>query len=153
MKKVLILAISVVFGMSMFFAYAGPALAGDTMAQGTSCALPSFTGPSHDSGYMGARVLDPQDNELGRVFDVTAGADGAINFLVVYSCLPGMTDKLVAIPVFEVETNQRVGTITVGVTKEQVMGAPAITSGEWNNLGFLWSHWFDKNRDYFENNG
>jgi hypothetical protein len=151
MKKLLILAISVVFGMSMFFAYAGPATAGEEMmAQGAACANPSFSGASHDSGYMGALVLDPQNNELGRVFDVTSGIDGQINFLVVYSCLPGMADKLVAVPVWDTDIPQRVGTVTVSITKEQFLGAPGVTSQEYSDLGFRWSRWFEDNHTYFE---
>src|SRR5271157_3560112 len=108
MKKLLVSAIAVVFGMSMFVAYAVPATAGeDTTAQGASCPTLSFSGPSYGSGYMGAIVLDPQDNELGRVFDVMSAEEGSINYLIVYSCLPGMSDKLVAIPVRDFDTPQR----------------------------------------------
>ena len=156
MNKLLALAISLVFGMSMFFAFAGPATAGeDTMMQGTSCAIPSFSSPSQNSEYLGALVLDSQNNELGRVVDVTAGTDGAVNFLVVYSCLPGMSDKLVAIPVFDSELSygQKLGTVTVSVTKDEFMGAPAITSQEWTDIGSRWNHWFNENRDYFGKNG
>jgi hypothetical protein len=150
MKKLLVLTIAVVLGMSMFVAYAVPEAAGEyTIAEGLSCATPSFSGPSFGSGYMGAMVLDPQDNELGRVFDVMSADEGTINFLIVSSCLPGMNDKVVAIPVWDLDTPQRLGTVKVSVTKEQFLGAPAISSQEWSNLGFLWTYWFEENNRYF----
>ena len=151
MKKISALAIAVVFGMSMFFAYAGPAAAGEgTMAQGASCGFPSFTGPSHDSGYLGARVMDTEGNELGRVFDLISGDEGMVNYFIVYSCLPGMSDKLVAIPVWDFDTPQRVGTVTVNITKEKFLGAPAISKQEWSDLGTRWTQWLDDNHSYFE---
>ena len=151
MKKLLVLAIAIAFGMSMFVAYAVPATAGeDTMAQGASCATPSFSGPSYGSGYMGAMVLDPQGNGLGRVFDLMSAAEGTVDYLIVYSCLPGMSDKLVAIPVWDFDTPQRLGTVTVSVTKQQFLGAPAISSQEWSDLGSRWTYWLEDNHHYFE---
>ena len=151
MKKLLGLAMAVVFGMSMFFTYVGPAAAGEeSMAQGASCAFPSFSGPSYDSGYIGALVLDPQNNELGRVIDVMSPGEGTINYFVVSSCLPAMSDKLVAIPVWAFDTTQRVGTVTVSVTKDQFLGAPAISSMEWYNLGSRWTSWLEETHAYFE---
>ena len=153
MKKYFGLAIAVVFGMSMFVAYAVPAAAGeDTMAQGASCPTLSFSGPIFGSGYMGAIVLDRQDNELGRVFDLMSSDEGTINYLIVSSCLPGMSDKLVAIPVRDLDTPQRFGTVTVSVTKEQFLGAPAISTGEYADLGSRWSHWLEDNHNHFEEN-
>jgi hypothetical protein len=151
MKKLLALAMSVVFGGSMFFAYAVPAMAGEyTMAQGASCPMPSFiTGPSHDSGFLGALALDRRGNELGRVIDVTVGGGGMVNFLVVYSCLPGMNGKLVAIPVNSLDTRQSIGTVITGVTQEDFQKAPAISSQEWNEIGSRWSSWFQEDYRYF----
>jgi len=151
MKRIWFLAIAVVFGLSMFFTYAGPAAASeDTMAQGASCTIPSFSGASHDSGYLGALVLDPQGNELGRVFDVMSASEGTADYLIVYSCLPGMSDKLVAIPIWDFDSPQKLGTVTVSTTKEQFMGAPAISSNEWSDLGSRWTHWLEDDHAYFE---
>jgi hypothetical protein len=126
-------------------------MAGDDMMWlGASCPIPSFTGPSHDSGYLGAMAVDRQYNELGRVIDVTAGTEGMVNFLIVSSCLPGMGDRLVAIPVREFDIHESVGTVVTGITQEEFEKAPAISSKEWNNLGSRWSSWIRGDYNYFE---
>ena len=76
--------------------------------------------------------------------------DGTINYLIFSSCLPGMSDKLVAIPVWDFDTTQRFATVTVSVTKDQFLGAPAISSMEWNNLGSRWTSWLEEEHASFE---
>jgi len=150
MKKLLVLVISVVFGMSMFFTYALPAMAaeGEGMMAGETCPLPSFSGPSHDSGYLGALAVDREYKDLGRVVDVlsTGGNDGWITFLVVSSCLPGNSGKLVAIPYTAADRHQAVGTVVTDVTQDDFQKAPTIAS-EMNGAG--WNKWVQESYDYF----
>ena len=151
MKKLWVLAISAIFGVSMFFAYAMPAMADEDMPSlGATCPFPSFTGPSHDSGYLGAMAVDREYNELGRVIEVMSGSEGTVNFLIVSSCLPGMGDKFVAIPVREFDIHESVGTVVTGITQEEFEKAPAISGKEWNDLGFRWSRWIQDDYKYFE---
>ena len=158
MKKLLVLAISMVFGMSMFLTYAVPVMAGDDMGISESCPMPSmkganqytFGGTSHKSGYMGALAVDRQYNDLGRVVDVLTGggSEGGVDFLVVSSCLPGMNGRLVAIPFSAIENHPSFGTVITGVTKEDFQKAPSISSDEMNGLG--WSRWVQEDYKYFE---
>jgi len=152
MNKLLALALSAVFGMSMFFTYAGPVMAGEGMMAGESCPLPSFTGPSQYSGYMGALALDREQNELGRVVDVTTGggSDQWVDFLIVSSCLPGMNGRLVAIPYTAVESYSPVGTVVTAVTKEDFQNAPSISSDDFHGVG--WGKWVQDDYNHFAKN-
>ena len=150
MKKLLVLVISVGFGMSMFFTYALPAMAaeGEGMMAGETCPLPSFNGPSHDNGYLGALAVDREYKDLGRVVDVlsTGGNDGWITFLIVSSCLPGMNGRLVAIPYTAADRHQTVGTVVTSVAQADFQNAPSI-SGEMNGAG--WNKWVQDSYNYF----
>jgi hypothetical protein len=122
----------------------------DAMWLDGPCPNPAVTGPSHNSGYLGAMAVDREYNGLGRVIDVTSGSDGTVNFLIVSSCLPGMGDRLVAIPVREFDIRESVGTVVTIITQEEFEKAPAISSKEWNDLGSQWSSWIRDDYNYFE---
>jgi len=95
MKRLLVSALSVAFGTFMFFTYAVLGMAGEDPIFAESCPLPSFSGPSHYSGYIGAMAVDREYNDLGRVVDVMSGgsSDEWVGFLIVSSCLPGMNGR------------------------------------------------------------
>ena len=151
MKKLWVLAIGVTLGVSILFSYAMPATADDDMpGLGATCPTAAFTGPTHDSGYVGAMAMDRQYNELGRVIDVTAGSEGSVNFLIVSSCLEGMEGKLVAIPVRLPDTRESMNTVVTGVTQEEFETAPAVPSKDWNDLGSRWSSWIRDDYNHFE---
>ena len=150
MKKNSVLAISVMLGMAMFFTCGVPAMAAeDAMWFDGPCPAPSFTGASHNSGYLGAVAVDREYNGLGRVIDVTSGSDGTVNFLIVSSCLPETGDKLVAVPFKGFDTRESVGTVVTSITQEEFEKAPAISSKEWNDLGSRWSSWIGDDYTYF----
>ena len=151
MKKHFVLAVSVMFGVFMFFTVAGYALAGeDMMAKGESCPLDwSMTRPAQFSGYIGALVLDRDNHELGRIVDVTSGPDDAVNFFIIYSCLPGMSDKLIAFPVRQFNTQQRIETVVINTTQQEFQGAPTIESKMWPAQ--MTSSWAGEFYHYFEN--
>ncbi len=151
MNKNIRLAVSAMAGFLMLFTYAGYALAGEeTMAKGESCPLDwSMSGPAQFSGYIGALVLDRDKHEVGRVVNVTSSTDGAINFLVIYSCLADMKDKLVAFPVRLSNTEQRVDTVIINTTQQEFRGAPAIESRMWPTQ--VGTGWASKFYHYFEN--
>lgn len=160
MKKLWFLAMSLLFGFATVFSYAGYALAAaeqDTM-MGESCPvadLPfAMTQPPrisgfNNGGFIGATVLDRDNQEIGKVVDVTAGPHGEVNFLIIYSCLPGMADKLVAYPVREYDTDQAVGSVTINATREQFEQAPTIEGRLWpSGVG---TGWVGKSYEHFEN--
>ncbi len=151
MNKKFRLAASAIIGFFMVFTYVGYALAAEeAMAQGESCPVDySMSRPAQFSGYIGALALDRDKHELGRVVNVSEGTDGAIHFLVIYSCLGDMKDKLVAFPVKLSNTEQRIETVIINTTQEEFRGAPAIESRMWpNEVG---TGWATKFYDYFEN--
>jgi hypothetical protein len=45
---------------------------------------------------------------------------------------------------------KRLGMVAVSTTKEEFLGAPAISSQEWFDIGVRWSRWLEDNRNYFE---
>lgn len=159
MKKLWFLAISLLFGAAMVFSSTGYSLAAEgILSQGESCPMDfgnSMTQMPRISGYtgggfIGALVVDRYNQELGKVVDVTVGPDGNVNFLLIYSCLPGMTDKLVAYPVRQYDTDQAVGTVWADITKEQFQAAPTIEGKLWpSGVGTSWVgesyHYFQKN--------
>jgi hypothetical protein len=127
------------------------------MGSGASCPVDfaySLTQPPlisnySDGGFIGATVLDRNDHDLGKVVDVTAGPNGGVNFLIIYSCLPGMTQKLVAYPVREFDTDQPVGTLVINANREEFQHAPTIESNLWpSGVG---TRWVGESYRYFEN--
>ena len=104
------------------------------------------------SGFVGALVTNNQKEELGRVSHVAYGPDGAINFLIVSSCLPGigMKRQLVAVPYRSFDYySQGKSEVTLNLSAEDFKNAPSFAEDSWPNG--LVSDWAQKAYDYFEN--
>jgi len=97
MKKLLSYGLVLLFGATLFWVYASPAWAG-SMGQSARPWNEAWGRGYDPSGLVGAVALSPGLNELGRVVYVSDSPEGGINFLVVSSCLPGMSGRLVAVP-------------------------------------------------------
>ncbi len=158
MKKLWFLAISFLFGTAMVFSSIGYSWAGEgAMSSGASCPVtfanseiqPPVINGYNDGGYIGATVLDRDHQELGKVVDVTAGPNGGINFLIIYSCLPGMSEHLVAYPVRMLDTDQPVGTVTINASRQEFEHAPTIESNLWPSQ--VGTSWVGESYQYFEN--
>ncbi len=158
MNRLWFFAMSLLFGAAMVFTSTGYSWAGEmAMGQGESCAVdfansmtqtPRISGLP-GGGFIGALVLDRDNHELGRIVDVTAGANDEVNFFIIYSCLPGMADKLVAYPVREYNTDQEIGTVVINATREQFEKAPTIEGMLWPSQ--VGTSWAGKSYHYFEN--
>jgi hypothetical protein len=150
MRKLWVLTISVMLGVSLFLAHAGSVMAGEgTMAKGEACPLDwSAARPSQFSGFIGALALDRDKNELGRVVDVTVGPDGTANFLIIYSCLPGMSNQIVAYPVRAFDPTQRMDSVVINATKEEFQGAPTISTQMYSSR--QGNHLYQESYNYFE---
>jgi hypothetical protein len=132
MNKIWTVGLTALFGAAMVMAIVAPARP-DEGAMGAS-ACPwylSLGGPSHESSYVGAMVLDRRGEGLGRVIDVTVDGRGLVNFLIVSSCLPGMPDQLVAIPFSAFDTPGKVEIVTLDLTRDNFEAAPSFHKDSW----------------------
>ncbi len=160
MNKIWALGFALLFGTSLFVGSAIPTWAGEqTTAQGAcpldkSLSMPPVSSEYGTESLYGVLVTDWTGEELGRIAGVTFDSDEDVtNFIIVSSCLPGMSEKLVAIP-FKANLNyspiksnlfpSERGILTLGLNKDEFMNAPRYsgTSGE---------NWAKKALEYWEN--
>jgi hypothetical protein len=148
MKKVLSLGTALLFAVAMVWVYAPLAWAEEgTMAKGTCPEIMASNTPDVN-GLVGALVTNHQNEELGRVADVTFSSDGGINFLVVSSCLPGMSGRIVGIP-YKAFDNYPQGRseVTLNLTMDEFKNAPSYSQDSWpNGVG---KDWAQKDYEYF----
>ena len=95
---------------------------------------------SWGANLIGAKMVNKESEELGRVGAVTVGPgayaantqESRINFLIVEPSLPNMSDQLVAVPFrSNFDYMPSMGTITVDITKDQFANAPTIDRNAW----------------------
>ncbi len=144
MNKIWALGFALLLGGSLFVGYAIPTWAEEQpMAEGT-CALDThFIVPEDVSGLIGALVLDQNREELGRVVGVEYSSDEDLtNFLIVSSCLPGMSERLVAIP-YTTFFPVSIGTVTLGLSKDEFMNAPVYS-------GIIGEDWANQSLEYWQ---
>lgn len=108
---------------------------------------------SFGSPLMGALVVGRNGEELGRVAGVTLNANDQINFLIVASCLPGMTDRFVAVPYSAIDNLQSgpealaFGAVRVNVSQSDFEHAPSFARADWPNISS--SRWARDSYDWF----
>ena len=149
MNKGLRLGLVLLFGASMFLVSAMPAFAAEESMAQTACPFDtSWSRADLTSGLIGALVLDREGQDVGRVISVTADNQGTINFLIVSLCLPGMSDRLVAIPYTASDSPAKMGTVTLALTMEDLKGAPTFSKDAWPyQVPYGWSQ---EAYNYFE---
>jgi len=137
---------------SMLRVYAAsPAWTGEgTMAQSACPEIQAMNNKSIDmSGLLGAMVFNKDNEALGRVVDVSGSPSGGINFLIVSSCLPGMSGQLVAVPYTSYDyLPPRWDSVTLNLTTEDFKNAPSFSADSWPNRAG--SDWSTKAYEYFE---
>jgi len=131
MKKILSYALVLLFGASLFWVYASPVWA-ESMG-GSACPWNKAWDREYDpSGLVGAVALSPGLNELGRVVDVMDSPDGGINFLIVSSCLPGMSGRLVPVPYYSSHYfGGQVDNVELPFSTKEFMDAPNYSRDSW----------------------
>lgn len=146
MKKVLSYGLVLLFGAALFWVYASPAWAG-SMGQ-SECPLNEAWGRGYDpSGLVGAVALSPGLNELGRVVYVADSPDGGINFLIVSSCLPGMSGRLVAVPYNSFHNfHGQVDNVELPFSTKEFKDAPNFSVDSWSHE----ANWAQNAYRYFE---
>jgi len=146
MKKLLSYGLVLLFGASLFWVYASPAWA-ESMGQGECPWNEAWSRGDDPSGLVGAVALSPELNELGRVVDVTDSPDGGINFLIVSSCLPGMSGRLVAVPYNSFHNFQgQVDNVELPVSTKEFRDAPNFSRDSWPHN----ANWAQNAYRYFE---
>ncbi len=138
---------------SMLRVYAAsPAWTGEgDMAQSACPEVQAMNNRSIDmSGLLGASVMNKDHEALGRVIDVSGSPSGGINFLIVSSCLPGMSGRVVAVPYTSYDyAPPRWNSVTLNLTTEEFKNAPSFSADSWPNGAE--SDWSTKAYRYFEN--
>ncbi len=154
MKRMLSWGMVSLFAFSMVWVYASPAWAGEgSMDQGSmaqsGCPMIQASRTPEVSGMVGALVANRQNEELGRVIHVTYGPDGGINFLIVSSCLPGMSGRLVGVPYRSFDNYpEGKSEVTLNLSTEDFKNAPSFTQDSWPNG--VDRDWAQKAYEYFE---
>ncbi len=148
MNKGLLLGLALLFGASMFLGSAMPAWAAEGSKEQRVCAWDSsMARAGSSSGLVGALVFDQQKEAVGRVIDVTYREEWVTNFLIVSLCLPGMSDRLVAIPYTSSDRSAHVKSVTLALSQKDLEGAPSFSTKEWPNL--MKSGWAQASFEYF----
>ena len=149
MKRMLSWEMALLFAVSMFWVYASPAWAAEGSMTETGCPMVQAYATPDVSGLVGAIVKNQNNEELGRVVDATFSPDGGTNFLIVSSCLPGMTGQLVAVPYRSMGYfPQTRDTVTLNISTEDFKNAPSFSKDSWpNGVG---KDWVNKDYEYFE---
>ncbi len=151
MKKILSVGMVSLLAASMFWIYASPARAAEgNMGQGACSVIQEWNKSDDISGMVGALVSDVHNETLGRVVDVTDNVDGGINFLIVSSCLPGMSGRLVAIP-YKSFNHYPLGesSVALGISAKDFRHAPSFSENSWRS-GSVGSEWAQSAYRYFE---
>ncbi len=121
-----------------------------TMAKSACPEIQAMNNRSIDmSGLLGAMVLNKDHEALGRVVDVSGSDSGGTNFLIVSSCLPGMSGRLVAVPYRSYEYGSRWDSVALNLTTEEFRNAPSFSADSWPDG--VYSDWSTKAYRYFEN--
>lgn len=146
MKKLLSYGLVLLFGASLFWVYASPAWAESMW--GSACPWNEAWGRGYDpSGLVGAVALSPGLNELGRVADVTYNPDGGIHFLIVSSCLPEMSGRLVAVPYNSFNDFQgQADEVELPFSTKEFRDAPNFSIDSWSHD----ANWAQNAYEYFE---
>ncbi len=156
MKRMRSWEIVMLAAAAMVWVYASPAWAAegmmgskDTMASSSCPEMMAWNRPDDVSGLVGALVSSRNNEELGRVVDVTESENGVTTFLIVASCLPEMSNQLVAIPYRSYNLPQKRSALTLNLTMDEFKNAPTFSADSWreNTVG---QDWGGKAYRYFE---
>jgi hypothetical protein len=148
MKKILSYGLVLLFGATLFWVYAPPARAESMWGSACPWNEAWARGRGNDpSGLVGAVALSPGLNELGRVVDVMDSPDGGINFLIVSSCLPGMSGRLVAVPYNSSHNfGGQIDNVELPFTTKEFKDAPNFSRDSWSHN----ANWAQNAYRYFE---
>jgi hypothetical protein len=146
MKKLLTYGLVLLFGASVFWVYSAPARAEEMW--GSTCPWNAAWGSGYDpSGLVGAMALSPDLDPLGRVVEVMDSPDGGIDFLVVSSCLPGTSGRLVAVPYKSShDFGGQVDNVELPFSTEEFRDAPNYSRDSWSHN----TNWAQNAYQYFE---
>jgi hypothetical protein len=147
MKRILSYGLILLFGAALLSVYASPAWA-KSMGQSTTPGNKAWSTGYDPSGLIGAVALSPGLHELGRVVDVTDATDGSINFLIVSSCLPGESGRLVAVPYYSSHNfGGQVDSVEIPYSTKEFKDAPNYSRDSWSHE----ANWPQNAYLYFEN--
>ncbi len=130
-SKKLFWIISIFLGSSLVFGQMG-------MAQTSSQTYGGSTAPYYSTGsnspdmrnLIGAKVVNRQGEDLGKVADVTISPSDNSPYLIVSPNLPQMNNQYVALPYSLVSGQPSNGMMTVDLSKEKFASAPRFESSQ-----------------------
>jgi hypothetical protein len=147
MKRLLSYGLILLFGAALLSVHASPAWA-KSMGQSTTPGNEAWSTGYDPSGLIGAMALSPGLEELGRVVDVGDTTDGNIIFLIVSSCLPGQSGRLVAVPYYSSHNfGGQVASVEIPYSAKEFKDAPSYSRDSWSRS----ANWAQNDFQYFEN--
>ncbi len=128
--------ISLFLGSSLAFSQMGMA-----QTYGGSMTNPSYSYQTSDmKNLIGAKVINLQGEDLGKIADVTISPADNSQYLIVSPNLPQMNNQFVALPYSLVSGQPTSGTVTVDLSKDKFASAPTLQSNQWaSGVGTNWS--------------
>ncbi len=126
--------ISLFLGSSLAFSQMGMA-----QTYGGSMTNPSYNYQTSDmKNLIGAKVINLQGEDLGKIADVTISPADNSQYLIVSPNLPQMNNQFVAVPYSLVSGQPTSEAVTVDLSKDKFASAPTLQGNQWAS-GTNWS--------------